>query len=167
MTLSYTALQTAISNASSNTTTAVGNKLKKGTSSTPAVFPGGFSAYSAGAVIKKVSLPDPSALTHDYRLGSIVQVTGTANITGITLTNVPFVGPSSNEKMLVPFTLIFLPSGSTTPPSITSINGVTPNFNKGAESTSVSDPEYVIVTYAILMPDSGAADVFWSKHSHL
>jgi hypothetical protein len=167
VTISYTALQAAISNAASNTTTAVGNKLNKGTNSVAAAFPGGFYTYSAGNVSKDVTLPDPSTLTHDYRQGNIVRMTGYGNITAVVLTNVPYVGPSSSNKVLVPFTLIYNPSGSTTVPQITTVNGASPSFNRIKGSASVSDGDYVIVKYFILVPDSGSPEVYYERDSYL
>jgi hypothetical protein len=166
VTISYTALQAAIAAAASNTTSKVGEKLVKGTNSTPASFPGGFYAYSAGGISKDVTLPDGSQLTHDYRQGNIVRMTGYGNITNIVLTNVPYVGPSSTNKVLAPFTLVYSPSSSTTVPQITTVNGASPSFNRGSSNT-VSDGDYVIVNYFILVPDSGSPEVYYSRTLHL
>jgi hypothetical protein len=167
VTISYTALQAAISAAASNTTTSVGNKLNKGTNSVAAAFPGGFYTYSAGNISKDVTLPDPSTLTHDYRQGNIVRMTSTGNVTGITLTNVPYVGPSSSNKVLVPFTLVYAPSGSTTVPQITTVNGATPSFNKIGGSASVTNGDFVIVNYFILVPATGSPEVYYARDIYI
>lgn len=167
MTIDYTALQAAIADAETNTTNALALKLDRGTNSTPAFFPGGFVHYSNSNRTKNVTLSDPDTLTHDYREGSVVEVTSVGNITGIVLTNVPYTAVNSTVGGLAPFTLIFQPSGSTTAPNITSINGVATDFSKFSGSAAVSDPERVVVEYKISLVFGSPAQVYYTVHPHL
>lgn len=164
MTISYTALQAAISSAASNTTTAVGNKLNKGSTTTPAAFPGGFYTHNSVDYTKVQTLTTGTTLTHDYRDGSIVQITNQSTPSDIVLTNVQFSAVSSSKFVTIPFRLIFFASGSGSAPQITSVNGVAvaANHVPGA-GTSHVDEDRVTVDYQIIIPNTGGADVYYTR----
>ena len=168
MTISYTALQTAISNAQSALNTKVGARLDKGTNTTAASLPGGIYAFSEGTIVKNiVSL---GTVTYDYRQGAIANDVSYGHISDIVLTNVPYVGPSSSTKVLVPFTLIWLPDSTTTVPTITSVNGTAVSFNKidgSGGAGTVSNGDRVVINYRILIPNTGGAEVYITRNLYL